>query len=276
MRIRGLAFVVAILFLGLSRINGAQATSPPSVSQAGPSNGSSDGLYSKEPYVLELREDRVRFEADGRGQRDHILRARIQSDSGVHEFGLLVYPFASSFETLDVIYVRVRKPDGTVLETPSSDIQELDSAFSREAPMYTDQREKHIAVKSLAVGDILEAHLRWTIHDPMAPGYFWVDHSYFRSGICLEEILQIDVPASVAVKLRNAEPRPAVSQENGRVLYNFKSSNLKKYEESKIPLWERNFHGAPPPDVQMTSFASWEEVGKWFGSLERPKVTVTP
>jgi tetratricopeptide (TPR) repeat protein len=276
MRTRCLAFVVVVLFLGLSRINGAQASKLPSVSQADPSNGSSDGLYSKEPYVLELREDRVRFEADGRGQRDHILKARIQSDSGVHEFGLLVYPYASSFETLDVIYVRVRKPDGTVLETPSSDIQELDSAVSREAPMYTDQREKHIAVKSLAVGDILEAHLRWTIHDPIAPGYFWFDHSYFRSGICLKEILRIDVPASVAIKLRNAEPRPAISQENGRVLYNFEFSNLKEYEESKIPLWERNFHGAPLPDVQMTSFASWEEVGKWFGSLERPKVTVTP
>jgi len=276
MRARRLAFVVAFLFVGLSRINGAQGTKPPAVSQTRASNGPSDGLNSQEPYVLEFRRERVRFEPDGRGQRDHIFRARIQSDSGVHEFGLLVYPYASSFETLDVVYVRVRKPDGTVLETPSSDIQELDSAVSREAPMYTDQREKHIAVKSLAIGDILEAHLRWTIHDPIAPGYFWFDHSYFRSGICLEEILQIDVPANVGVKLRNGEPKPSVSSENGRVLYNFKTSNLKKYEESKIPLWERNFRGAPLPDVQMTSFSSWEEVGKWFGSLERPKVAVTP
>jgi uncharacterized protein DUF3857 len=45
---------------------------------------------------------------------------RIQSESAVRELGLLTYSFASSFETLDVVYVRVRKPDGSVVETPSS------------------------------------------------------------------------------------------------------------------------------------------------------------
>jgi len=39
--------------------------------------------------------------------------------------------------------------------------------------MYTDEREKHLAIKSLSVGDILEAHFRWTVHDPIAPGHFW-------------------------------------------------------------------------------------------------------
>ena len=267
---------LAILLLSQSRVKGAQNSEPSHLSQSAHAADSSGNPYSKEPYVIEVMEHRVRFEADGKGQRDLILRTRIQSDSGVHEFGLLVYPYASSFESLDVVYARVRKPDGAVLETPASDIQDLDSAVSREAPTYTDQREKHIAVKSLAVGDILEAHLRWTIHDPMAPGYFWYDHSYFRSGICLQETLQIDVPASAAVKLRNAEPNPSISRENGRVLYTFKSSTLKKPEASKIPAWEANFHGAPPPDLQLSSFSSWEEVGKWFGSLEQPKVTVTP
>lgn len=117
--------------------------------------------YAKEAYVFELIENRVQFEADGKGEPDFKMRVRIQSESAVREFGLLVYPYASSFESLEVLYVRVHKPDGTSVETPPSDIQELDSAVSREAPTYTDEREKHVAVKSLAPGDILEAHLRW-------------------------------------------------------------------------------------------------------------------
>ena len=56
----------------------------------------------------------------------------------------------ASFESLDLLEVKVRKPDGSVVETPASESQEVDSAVSREAPMYTDQREKHIAVKALA------------------------------------------------------------------------------------------------------------------------------
>src|SRR5215470_6605229 len=239
-------------------------------------NPPSDDTYSKEPYVFEEIERKVRFEADGTGQRDVTWRVRIQSESAVREYGLIVYPFASSFESLEVISVHVRKPDGTVVETPTSDIQELDTAVSRQAPMYTDEREKHIAVKFLGVGDVLEAHLRWIVHDPMVPGHFWFDHSYFHSGICLKERIQVDVPANVPVQFRTSGPQPLISEERDRRLYTFESSNLKKLEVSKIPDWDKNFHGAPPPDVQISSFASWQDVGNWFGSLEQAKVKVTP
>jgi tetratricopeptide (TPR) repeat protein len=246
------------------------------VSQPEPGYGSSDEQFSDAPYVFETIEKHIRFEADGRGQRDTIFRLRIQSESAVREFGLIVYPYSSSFESLDVVYLRVRKPDGTVLETQPAEIQELDSPVSRVAPMYTDQREKHIPVKSLAVGDILEAHFRWTIHDPIAPGHFWFDYAYYTAGICLKETLQIDVPANLQTKLRNAQQQPSVREEQGRRIYMFANSNLKKREESRIPPWERYFHGAPPPDIQLSSFSSWDEVGQWFASLALPKAAVTP
>ena len=276
MRTCSLALVVAILFLGLTRIDGPRAAKPPSDSRPTRSTGSSDDLYSKDPYVFELMENRVRFEADGRGQRDLTYGVRIRSESAVHEFGLLIYSYASSFETIDVIYVRVRRPDGTLIDTPPSDIQDLDSAVSREAPMYTDQREKHIAVKSLTIGDVLEAHLRWTVHDPIAPGHFWFHHSYFTSGICLQETLRLDVPANLPIKLRNADPQPTILVDGGRRIYTFNSSNLKKIEESKIPAWERNFHGAPLPDVEVSSFSSWADIGNWYGSLQQSKIALTP
>jgi tetratricopeptide (TPR) repeat protein len=246
----------------------------PAVSYA-PANHSTDDSYAKEPYVYDLVQTAVRFEPDGKGYRDLILRVRIQSESAVHEFGLLVYSFSSKFESLEVVYAHVRKPDGTVIETPASDVQELDSAVSREAPMYTDEREKHIAIKSLAIGDILEVHLHWTLNDPIAPGHFWFDYSYFRAGICLKEILEINVPRSLAVKLRNSDPQPTTREEGDRRIYAFQAANLKKFEESKIPEWEKNYHGIDPPDVQLSSFSSWDEIGQWFGNLARPKATVT-
>jgi len=163
-----------------------------------------------------------------------------------------------------------------VIETPTSDVQELDSAVSREAPMYTDQREKHIAVKSLSVGDVLEVNLRWTVHDAIAPGHFWFDYSYFRQGACLKEILEIDLPRDVPIKLRNTGPQPSIREEGARRLYMFQTSNPKKAEDSKIPDWEKNAHGAPPPDVQISSFTSWQQVGDWFNGLVQPKLALSP
>jgi tetratricopeptide (TPR) repeat protein len=232
--------------------------------------------YSKEPYVFELVQTNVRFEMDGKGQRELTIRARVQSESAVRELGLLAYPFASSFESLDVVYVRVRKPDGSVVETPQSDVQELDSAVSREAPMYSDTREKHIAVKSLTVGDVHEAQLRWTMHDAIAPGHFWFVDSFLRNGICLKETLRLDLPKAAAAKVETGDVKPSIEEKGDRQIYTLETANLKKAEESKIPDWEKNFYGVDPPEVRVSSFHSWEEVGTWFALLLQPKVLVTP
>jgi tetratricopeptide (TPR) repeat protein len=269
-------FFISLLLLLPAVASAQQASGSASLPPAAIKNPAPAGDFSTEPYLFELLQHDIRFEADGKGEHNLTLRARVQSESAVRELGLLVYPFASSFESLDILYVRVRKPDGTVVETPPTDVQELDSAVSREAPMYTDQREKHIAVRSLAIGDVLEAHLRWIYHDPIAPGHFWFDHSYFRDAICLQEVIRIDVPVIVPVNIRNSEPQPEIREDAGRRVYTFRTSNLKKREESKIPDWEKNYRGAPPPDVQLTSFSSWEEVGKWYDSLEKVKTIVTP
>jgi transglutaminase-like putative cysteine protease/tetratricopeptide (TPR) repeat protein len=232
--------------------------------------------YSKEAYVVELLQLRARFEVDGRGWREFTIRARVQSESAVRDLGLLVYPYASSFETLDVVYARARKPDGSVVETPASDVQDLDSAVSREAPMYTDGREKHVAVKSLSPGDILEAQFRWTIHDAMVPGHFWMDRPYFRSGICLKEVVELDVPAAVPVKLHYTDPKPTTRDEGDRRIYRFETAHLKKDPPDLTPEWEKNFHGQEPADLRVSSFTSWEQVGEWYGGLAKPATAETP
>ena len=266
-----LCALVNFLFISAPSYSQAALPAPPSLSS-----------FATEPYVIEKLHSTFRFEADGKGQKELTLRIRVQSESAVREFGLLVYPYMASFETLDVIYARVRKPDGTVVETPPTEIQELDSAVSRQAPMYTDQREKHIAVKSLAVGDVLEADLRWTIREPLAPGHFWFDYDLFDKGICLEEVLQLDVPRDIPVKLSGSNPSPEVKEEGSRRIYTFHSSQLKKPEENekskddKIPDWEKNFHGLTPPAIRLSSFSSWADVGAWYAGLQQSRAQVTP
>ena len=232
--------------------------------------------FASEPYVIELVQNKLRFESDGKGLRELHIRIRVQSESAIREFGVLVYPYSASFENLDVLYVRVHKQDGTTIETPATDIQELDSAVSREAPMYTDQREKHIAVKSMGVGDVLEANLRWTTHDPAAPGHFWFDHDFFTAGICLKEELEINVPATPPVKLTVSIPASEMTEAGGRRTYTFRTAHLKKDEDNEIPAWEKDFEGTSPPAIRLSSFTSWADVGAWYGALQQPRIHVTP
>ncbi|MBS1841781.1 MAG: DUF3857 domain-containing protein [Acidobacteria bacterium] len=234
------------------------------------------GHASLEPFVIEELSTKYTFEKDGKGFRETNARVSIKSESAVREFGLLVYPYASSFESLDIVHVRVRKPDGTVVETPASDVQDLDSAVSREAPMYSDEREKHIAVKSLSVGDTLELAVKWTVHDPLAPGHFWFDHSYVKSGNCNKETLEVNVPADVKPSIRFSNPQPVIREEGGRRIYKFETSYHKPDKETKISDWEKNYHGAEPPDVEFSFFSSWGEIADWAADLMEKKAVVTP
>jgi len=262
-----LSLALSALLVTLTR---AQTAVPPK---------SNEHRFADEPYVVEQLRTIVRFEADGKSQRETIVRIRVQSESAVREFGLLVYPFMSSFESFDVVYTRVRKPDGTVVETPTSEIQELDSAVSRQAPMYTDQREKHIAVKSLAVGDVLEVDLRWTGHDAIAPGHFWYDHDFVLQGICLDEQFELNVPRDTPVKLTSLNPPPKIKEDGTRRIYSFHSSHLEKpqdlSEDQKIPAWEKDFYGIEPPALRISSFTSWSDVGAWYAGLQQSRVQVT-
>ena len=232
--------------------------------------------FPKEAYVFEKLHTRMRFEADGTGSREITARIRVQSEAATHELGLLRFSYASTFESLTIDYVRVHKPDGTVVVTPASDVQEVDSEVSRQAPMYTDEREKHIAVKALGTGDILEYHLVWRVHDAIAPGHFWFMDNFVRDVICLDEQIDIDVPKNLAVKFSSGAIAPVINDEGPRRVYTLHSTNLSRAENDGEGAWEKGVGHAVPPVIQLSSFQSWEEVGKWFGGLAAPQMQVTP
>src|SRR5579864_4963755 len=92
--------------------------------------------YSKEALIFENSITQIVFENDGTGTRESSARIRIQSDAGVQRYGLLTFSYQNSTESVDVDYVRVQKPDGTVVPTPADNTQDMAAQITREAPFY--------------------------------------------------------------------------------------------------------------------------------------------
>jgi len=105
--------------------------------------------YSKEAFLGEQDQTRIVFENDGTGTRETTARVRIQSDAAIQRYGALTFPYESGTQSLEIDYVRVRKPDGTVIASPPENIQDMPAEITRQAPFYSDLREKHVAVKGL-------------------------------------------------------------------------------------------------------------------------------
>ncbi len=255
-----------------STVRVESAASPKEAADAAPS-GLKTINQEQEAIIIERFITRARWEADGTGVRETTAVARVQSEAGVQSLAVLNFAYTTENDTVEVDYVRVRKADGTVVNTPSYNIQDMPADVTRVAPMYSDLHEKHITVKGLGVGDTLEYVVRFRTIKPQVPGHFWFEYSFQKDAVAKDEQLEIDVPADKYVKLVSPDAKPQVKEEGGRRIYSWKHSNLsrKEIDPREIPLRD-----APPPSVRMTTFHSWEEVGKWYSELQRAQLEITP
>ena len=261
-----LTFTVWALLIARPTLGG-QATAP----AASPSPD-----YAQEAYVIEQSRTTVRFENDGTGHRDRYLRVKVQSEAGVQAWGQLAFPYNSANERMDVVFVRVLKADGTVVTALADAVQDLSAAVQREAPVYTDTREKHITVPGLRPGEVLELALATVVQTPLARGHFWTEHEFIRNGVVLDDRLQIDVPAERTITLKT---RPGLEQtmaeRDGRRVYEWHTSRrTNRAASAKGELDAQRKPAKPEPSaVRLTTFSSWEELGRWYGDLERPQRT---
>jgi Domain of Unknown Function with PDB structure (DUF3857) len=160
--------------------------------------------YSQEAAVIEDFTYKVKFESDGTAFQEEYSKVRVQSDAGVQRYGLLTFAYASDSGPYEIQFVRVTKPDGTVVETTADSIQDMPAAITREAPFYSDLRQKHVAVKGLGIGDVLEYKTVGHISKPLVPGQFWFDYTLRRTPFCCTNNSKLP---SLATAQSHASPR---------------------------------------------------------------------
>ena len=240
--------------------------------------------YSQEAFVVEQLRNVLRFENDGTGRRETYMRVRAQSEAGVQAYGQLMIGYNAGNERPEIAFVRVLKPDGSVVATPLNAVQDLSAPVQRVAPIYTDFRQKHVTVQSLRPGDVLEFSVVTSIHTPLAPGQFWTEYNFERDAVVLDEQLDVDVPAGRAVTLKVRSGFEASPKElDGRRIYHWARAQLKGSAEKKAET-ERPKETTKAPDsnepevsaVRLTTFQNWEQVGRWYAALETPQRVPTP
>ena len=247
------------------------APSGASQSQLSPPTAKPDDL-AKEAAVFEKFYTRVREEADGTGTRQLTARIRVQAEAGVKAMAVLTFSYTQSNQQIDVAYVRVIKPDGSVVTTPPYNIQDMPAEVSLQAPMYSDIHQKHVAVKGLGVGDTLEYQVTFTTFRPEVPGQFWYEYSFAKEHIVLDEQLDLDLPAGIPVTVVSPDMPPTITTDGGRKLYHWAGSNLARPDPDAPPKSTKNWK----PTVQVTTLATWEQVGAWYASLQKDSLAITP
>jgi tetratricopeptide (TPR) repeat protein/transglutaminase-like putative cysteine protease len=272
-------WTVLLCALILSAATSAQqpASAPlPTQNAPPPKQKQNPSDYSQEPFVVEQYYTSARFETDATGQRAVTARIHVQSEAGVQQLGELVFGYNSANEQMDVNYVRVRKVDGTVVNAGPDAVKEMTAMVARDAPVYTDYKEKHITVPSLRPGDTIEYEIVTRLVTALAPDQFWFEQNFLDGAIVLDERLEIRVPRGRAVNLQSPLFPYEKDEADGWTSYRWKHTNLTRTGEEESKKKKPQRAEAKAPAVQLTTFASWKEVAEWYAKLERGRTQPTP
>ncbi len=232
--------------------------------------------YSQEAFVIEQYRSVYHFENDGTGKRETIARIKVQSEAGVQQWGQIQFGYNSANERVEIAYVRVIKQDGSIVKAGDDAVQDLSAPVENEAPVYTDYRTKHITVPGLRPGETLEYDIATVVHTALAPGQFWADYEFDKVNIDLDEEVDVDIPAGREIKLKTKPGfDPKITEANGRKLYHWTNSHLEREDDKKEDRKKRK-RPDEHPDIELTTFVSWEQIGLWYASLEKDRRAPSP
>jgi hypothetical protein len=279
MRFRGGLFFVMLLLVWLIAPTRGWGQEAAKVASAGVSPVL--GRYSAEAAVVERWETVYRYNANGTGTKETTVAIRLQSDAALRQFGVVSLPFASGTEHIELDYVRVRRPDGGVAETPVTDAMEIPAEVTRQAPFYSDLKQMQIPVRSLRVGDVLEYRAREVQTKADAPDAFWGQERMADELVVLSQVLELRVPKTKQVTVWSPRNKPEVTEDGAERVYRWRGSHLeptagkeadarREADKGKI-LPEEDAVDAREgklPTVAWTTFPSWEAVGAWYQGLE--------
>lgn len=242
-------------------------------SQTTPANPSPEKPdYSQEPFVIERFVTHAAFQNDGTSRADLEVVVNLLTDSGVQQFGQIVFGYNSSSQKLEVISVEVRKA-GSSTFTSASAVRDLSPLASGGAPAYADYREKHISVPGLRPGDTLAYHIARATTIPAVPDQFWFEHDFVKQAIVLDEQLEISVPRNRVIKLKTKPGAdPVISDEGERRIYHWKTSRL-THEQDDAAMGKRDALDPQIPAVQISTFENWADAGRWYAPLVRERAT---
>lgn len=230
---------------------------------------------SGESVIVERLDTVYRYNADGTGVKTDTDVVRIQSAAAVNTFSVLSIPYASGTQRIELAYLRVRKPDGTVVETPRSDAQDQPAPVSEQAPFYSDMHLFQLPVRGLNVGDRVEYQVRTVQVRAEAKDEFWGQESFGRGVMVLERSLELRVPVKMYVRVSSPGTPPRIRVEGAERVYRWQGAQLKPASKQDANGSSEETADSLPP-IAWTTFHSWAEVGEWYRALALDRARVTP
>ena len=230
--------------------------------------------YAGDDYVYLLDDGVLRFEADGRGVRTYRQIVQILTREGAERWGEQTFGYVAGDERLTVNWIKVVRPDGSVISDKPTHEQESLAPVALEAPIYSDSKVRRVSIGGIAPGTLLD--FSWSVErlKPTLPRDFYTGWRVTTGLLVRRSRLILDVPASLTPRLLEENwryPRP-VQTAGGRRVYTWALAD--------VPTIDPEPFAASPNSVyvgiKIAGTVSWNDIARWYAGLSRDRYTLTP
>ncbi len=215
-----------------------------------------------------------RLEADGTLQTIIHEVTRLNSRKSVEDLGEhRGISWDPAFEKVTLHHARIHKPDGRIIDAQPRDVQVRD--VGTDYQVYNTDKHLVITFPTLGVSDILE--VKWTTRgkNPEHRGHLFrrysfgdSDHPLVRDD--LHVLLPKDRPLKYACVF--GDLKPTIQERDGERHYRWRAENRKPAPKGDgLPSSEEL-----RPNVALSTFTRWEDVGQWKEQLRKACWECTP
>ncbi len=261
-----------VMPLAAQTASGAALSAQPSDSvtrwAVNPSNAGNIGLV----VLLDAMDAHV--EPDGTGRRTMRSVVQVLQQNAVSGVAERRFSWQPGRQDLRVDWVRVLRPDGTVISNAPSTDQSSDATAGMQNPIYLDSRTRRLSLSGVAPNTIVDVQHTVVDSAPWRDGDFLIGWRFSPVTPLRVSQLRVSVPASFTPRIieDNLTFRRQEREADGRRTYEWRITQPQVIRPAPFAPADDDVRMA----VTLSSPQPWDSVTSWYNALARDRYNVTP
>jgi hypothetical protein len=216
----------------------------------------------------------IRLEADGRGTTTYRQIIQILRPEGAEDYQEMQFSYAPKHEKLTINWLRVVKPDGTVISEKPTQVQESDVPAQMGDPIYSDRKVIRVSLSGVAAGTIVDFSTTTEELKPFLAGDALHSWSVSTGLAVARSRYIVDVPASVKLNIKEENLNFARKETvvGGRRVMTWAAQDLPKVKPEPFAADSNGVYMS----VMWSLPLKWADIGKWYAGNSRGRYEVTP
>ncbi len=224
-------------------------------------------------FVVLLDALDAHVEPDGTGTRTVRNVVQVLQQNAVNTVAERRFSWQPGRQDLRVDWVRVLRPDGTVISDKPSTDQSSDATAGMQNPIYLDSRTRRLSLSGVAPNTIVD--VQYTVVDslPWRNGDFLIGWRFSPVTPLRVSQLRVSVPSSFRPRIieDNLTFRRQESEVDGRRLYEWRVTQPQVTRPAPFAPAEDDVRMA----VTLSAPQPWDSVTAWYHALARDRYSVT-